>query len=220
MNRHLTDMDWSKTAIVVIDMQNDFCLPDAVMPVEGAMETAPNVAEVLDSARADNMPIIHIVRLYKTDASNVDLCRKEQILSGIRVVEPGTDGAEILEILKPEAFKYEKMDSEYLLNGGIQSIGASEWILYKSRWGAFYETQLETFLKDKNINSIVFMGINFPNCPRASIYQASERDFKICVVKDGMSRLYSQGIDELKNIGVHILSKNEVIRQINNKKYA
>jgi nicotinamidase-related amidase len=79
---------------------------------------------------------------------------------------------------------------------------------------------LEAFLKDKNINSIIFMGINFPNCPRASIYQASERDFKICVVKDGMSRLYSQGIDELKNIGVHILSKNEVIRQINNKKYA
>ena len=52
------------------------------------------------------------------------------------------------------------------------------------------------------------------------IYQASERDFKICVVEDRMSRLDSQGIDELKNIGVHILSKNEVIRQINNKKYA
>ena len=220
MNRHLTDMDWGNTAIVVIDMQNDFCLSDAVMPVEGAMKVAPVVSEVLDSAREKQMPIIHIVRLYKPDASNVDLCRKEQILSGVRVVEPGTEGAEILETLKPESFKYKKMNCSYLLNGDIQSIGEKEWILYKSRWGAFYETQLEFFLKSQNVNSIIFMGINFPNCPRASIYQASERDFKICVVEEGMSRLDSQGIDELKNIGVHILSKNEVIRQINNKKYA
>ena len=95
-------MNWEKSAVVVIDMQNDFCLPDSVMPVEGAMDVAPVVAEILETARKYKMPIVHIVRLYKTDGSNADLCRKEMILSGIHVVEPDTDGAEILEILKNE----------------------------------------------------------------------------------------------------------------------
>ena len=63
----LMDMNWEKSAVVVIDMQNDFCLPDSVMPVEGAMDVAPVVAEILETARKYKMPIVHIVRLYKTD---------------------------------------------------------------------------------------------------------------------------------------------------------
>ncbi len=220
MNRHITDMNFEHAAVIVIDMQNDFCLPDAVMPVDGAMEVAPAVAEVLRAARNVNMPVIHIVRLYKADGSNADLCRKEQILSGLRVVEPGTKGAEILDLLKPDGCKDLIMNAELLLSGEPQCISLNEWIFYKPRWGAFYQTKLEEFLKEKQINSLIFMGINFPNCPRTSIYEASERDFRICLVSDGMSRLYDRGIDELNQIGVGILSKNEVIRQINNKKYA
>lgn len=213
-------MNWEKSAVVVIDMQNDFCLPDAVMPVEGAMDVAPVVAEILETARKYKMPIVHIVRLYKTDGSNADLCRKEMILSGIHVVEPDTEGAEILEILKPLSFRNCKMNGDELLNGHELKIEENEYILYKSRWGAFYKTKLEDLLREQGIDSLIIMGINFPNCPRATIYQASERDFKICVVKEGMSRLDKKGIDELKNIGVHVFSKKEVICQLNNKKYA
>ena len=43
---------------------------------------------------------------------------------------------------------------------------------------------------------------------------------KICLVKEGMFKLNEQEIDELKRIGVPVLSQNEAIRQINNKKYA
>ncbi len=220
MNKHITDMNFEHAAVIVIDMQNDFCLPHAVMPVEGAMDVAPIVAEALDAARKVNMPVIHIVRLYNTDGSNADLCRKEQIISGLRVVEPGTKGAEILDLLKPDGCKEQIMNAELLLSGEPQCIGQNEWILYKPRWGAFYQTNLENFLKEKQIDSLIFMGINFPNCPRTSIYEASERDFRLCMVVDGMSRLYDRGIDELNQIGVAILSKNELIRQINNKKYA
>lgn len=50
------------------------------------------------------------------------------------------------------------------------------------------------------------MGNNFPNCPRTSIYEASERDFKLGLVTDAMSRVYEQGIEELENIGVTMLT--------------
>lgn len=82
--------------------------------------------------------------------------------------------------------------------------------MYKPRWGAFYKTRLETFLKDRGIDTLVFTGCNFPNCPRASIYQASERDFRIVLVKDAMSQLYPTAEQEMKNIGVNLLSTSAV----------
>jgi len=82
--------------------------------------------------------------------------------------------------------------------------------MYKPRWGAFYKTHLEEFLKEHDKDTIVFSGCNFPNCPRTSIYEASERDFRIVLVKDAISQLYPKGEKEMKNIGVSLLAVNEI----------
>jgi hypothetical protein len=47
--------------------------------------------------------------------------------------------------------------------------------------------------------------LNFPNCPRTSIYEASEREFRIVLVSDAVSGLYDRGVDECRAIGVHVL---------------
>jgi nicotinamidase-related amidase len=54
------------------------------------------------------------------------------------------------------------------------------------------------------------MGCNFPNCPRTSIYEASERDFRIVLVEDAVSGLYERGTEEMRNIGVRLMSTNEL----------
>lgn len=56
---------------------------------------------LLDAYRKHTLPIIHIVRLYLPNGSNVDLCRKKNIEEGDTIVYPGSDGAEILKELKP-----------------------------------------------------------------------------------------------------------------------
>lgn len=53
--------------------------------------------------------------------------------------------------------------------------------------------------------------INFPNCPRTSMYEASERDFRVVMVEDAISGVYPKGIEEVQNIGVNIYSTNEFI---------
>ena len=90
-----------------------------------------------------------------------------------------------------------------------------EVIIYKSGWGAFYKTPLENYLREKEIDTLIFSGCNFPNCPRASIYEASERDFKIILAYDAVSGIYKPGIDEMKNIGVNIFSAGEIIKELN-----
>lgn len=172
----------------------------------------PNMRTLLQVYREKCLPIVHAVRLYKEDGSNVDLCRREAIENGAKVVAPYTAGAELAEEIRPDS--YRSLDADKLLNGEFQSIGENEWVMYKLRWGAFYQTDLEKFLKDRNIDTVVFTGCNFPNCPRTSIYQASERDFRVVMVADAMSQVYDRGIQELNRIGVHVCAHDDVIRAL------
>ena len=48
-------------------------------------------------------------------------------------------------------------------------------------------------------------GCNFPNCPRTTIYQASERDFRIVLARGATLAIYDIGLRELKNIGVVLM---------------
>jgi hypothetical protein len=57
---------------------------------------------------------------------------------------------------------------------------------------------------------VVFAGCNFPNCPRTSIYEASERDFRVVVARDALSGLYERGERELEGIGVQLMSAGAV----------
>src|SRR5207247_853290 len=80
-----------------------------------------------------------------------------------------------------------------LLAGGIQHVGPGEVIIYKPRWGAFFQTPLEAHLRALRVSTLAFCGCNFPNCPRASVYEASERDFRLLLVLDAVSGLYERG---------------------------
>jgi nicotinamidase-related amidase len=74
----------------------------------------------------------------------------------------------------------------------VQAFGPDEAAIYKPRWGAFYETPIEDHLRSRGVTTLVFCGCNFPNCPRTSIYEASERDFRIVIARDAISGLERQ----------------------------
>lgn len=200
-------------AVITIDVQNDCSLPGSVMEVPGTYERRGAMQVVLEKARACGMPIIHVVRLYNEDGGNVDAFRKPSFLAGAKCLVTGTHGAEILGDLLPQ--NAPKLDCERLLAGEFQELGPNEWAMYKSRFGAFYRTELEAFLRDQGVDTLVFMGCNFPNCPRTTIFEACERDFNLIVVKDALSGLYERGEEELKRIGVRLINaSDEAIRMV------
>jgi nicotinamidase-related amidase len=86
--------------------------------------------------------------------------------------------------------------------------------MYKPRWGAFFQTSLEQHLLALGVTSLAFTGCNFPNCPRASIYEASERDFRIVLAEDAVSGLYDRGRKEMTDIGVMLMSAERLARTI------
>jgi nicotinamidase-related amidase len=164
---------------------------------------------LVETFRSENTPVVHVVRLYKEDGSNVDQCRREAIESGAKIVRPGTEGAELVEELKPATDV--ELDVERLLDGEFQKIGPQEWVMYKPRWSAFYRTDLIDFLDSHSVDTIVVCGCNFPNCPRTTIYEASERDYRLVFVPDATSGIDEQGQRELANIGVAVKQTTDTI---------
>ena len=188
-------------ALVLIDVQRDFYADDAPLPIEGTKAAIPAMASLVTEFRDRAMPIVHVVRLYRPDGSNADVVRKQAIERGARYAVPGSAGSQIAPELLPNPVE---LDHELLLSGELQQIGPREHVMYKPRWGAFYQTKLEQHIHDTGGDTLVFVGCNFPNCPRASIYEASERDFRIVLVSDALSGLDDRGIKECRAIGVDV----------------
>ncbi|HWX98369.1 MAG TPA: isochorismatase family cysteine hydrolase [Mycobacterium sp.] len=195
-------------ALVLIDVQRDFVDvsddmggEEASMPVAGTAAAIAAMSKLAKAFRERGLPIVHIVRLYQPDGSNVDLVRLRLIEEGARIAAPGSAGSQIAAELLPDVVE---LDHELLLSGDLQQIGTAEHVIYKPRWGAFYRTSLERHLRESGIDTVVFAGCNFPNCPRTSIYEASERDFRIVLVSDAVSGLYDRGVDECRAIGVDV----------------
>jgi nicotinamidase-related amidase len=188
-------------ALVLIDVQRDFYAEDAPMPIAGTAAAIPAMARLAKEFRDRARPIVHVVRLYRSDGSNADMVRKLAIERGARFAVPGSAGSQIASELLPNPVD---LDHDLLLGGELQQVGEYEHVMYKPRWGAFYETKLEQHLRDTGSDTLVFAGCNYPNCPRTSIYEASERDFRTVLVSDAVSGLDDRGIKECRAIGVDV----------------
>ena len=197
--------DHAHSALITIDVQRD-TLDGQPYEIPGTSAILPRAQELLGFFRAKARPIIHIVRLYKPDSSNVDISRRTAIAAGHRFVLAGSEGSQLAAPLLP--FPDTRLAVEWLLAGEIQQIGAMESVIYKPRWGAFFQTPLESHLRHLGMTTLVFTGCNFPNCPRTSIYEASERDFTLIAIRDAISGLDAQGQSQLENIGVTVWNTN------------
>jgi len=208
VNDYLTP-DAVHAALLTIDTQRDFTLPGAPAEITGTMTVVPKMVRLLHAFRRTGKPIIHVVRLYQENGANVDLCRRADIEGGAQIVAPGSDGAELVDELKPAPTI--RLDVERLFGGTMQEIGPREWAMYKPRWGAFYQTSLESHLRDLGITTVAVCGCNYPNCPRATLYEASERDFRTLLITDAVSGLYDRGARELRNVGVTLMDTDTCV---------
>ncbi|HEV3229451.1 MAG TPA: isochorismatase family cysteine hydrolase, partial [Solirubrobacteraceae bacterium] len=206
-----TSPEFAKAALVTIDTQRDV-LDGAPFEIAGTSAALTPIRALLEAFREAGRPIVHVVRLYQPDGVNADLSRRRALEEGLRVLVAGDRGSELAEELLPQPDV--DLNPELLLAGGIQSLGPNEVAIYKPRWGAFYRTPLEAHLRDLSVSTLVFSGCNFPNCPRTSVYEASERDFRVVVVEDAISGLYDRGRSELKGIGVSVLTSAEVVQAV------
>jgi len=206
-----TRPDFSACALVLIDTQ-EATLDGRSMEIPGTSAALPAMQRLTNLFRRSAKPIVHIVRIYLPDGRNVDLCRRSAVECGAELILENTDDCQIASDLLPAGAG--PLDCGRLLEGQVQVLSTNEVIIYKPRWGAFYKTPLNGHLQACGVNTLVFAGCNYPNCPRTSIYEASERDYRIVVARDALSGLYERGISELQSIGVRFLTVAELGNQL------
>ncbi len=115
-----TSPDRKYSALLIIDVQRDFNLKGATVEIPGTMQAVPYILALVQKYREQGFPIIHIIRLYRVDGYNIDLSRRRTIEEGKQMVILGSDGAEIMDELKPSSDI--RLDSSTLLSDSLQKI--------------------------------------------------------------------------------------------------
>ena len=201
------------SALVTIDTQVD-TLDGQPLEIPGTSAVIPNIRTLCRAFRDSARPIVHVVRLYLADGSNAEPARRNLVTGPTPVLRPASPGRLLAPGLAPEGAA--GLDDDLLLSGQIQQLDSNEVALYKPRWGAFFGTRLHDHLQATGVDTAVFAGCNFPNCPRTSIYEASERDYRVVLVEDAVSGIYDIGRREMTNIGVSLMRTNEVVSALMN----
>ena len=181
----------SRTALLIIDMQNDFVLPGAPVCVAGAHASIPAIGQVLTCFRAEDRPVFHITREYRPDGSDVERMRRASFLNDQSFVVPGSSGCEIVPELEP-------------LPG--------EYRIIKNRFSGFMYTELDLILRRLGITHLVVTGTQLPNCVRATVFDAMSLDYEVTLITDGTSAqtedIAAANIRDIAAIGVHCMTAN------------
>lgn len=155
-------VDPGTTALVIVDMQNDFVDPRGSLSVPGARETVPAIARLRDLARANDMPIVVTQDWHDKEDPEFALWGPHAIA--------GTWGAEVVPELAPGP-----RDPVILIR--------------KLRYDAFYDTPLEDELRRRRIESLIVTGTVSNICVLHTAGSAALRWFRIIVPVDAVSAL-------------------------------
>lgn len=160
-------VDPAHTAVLVVDVQNDFCAPggyiDSVLgrDVSGSLPVAEAIAELLDAARGAGVPAIWVKAVYDFRYLSAPMLTKirEMGLEHAVCCAEGSWGADWFAI-RP---------------------GEGEPEIVKHRYSAFVGTPLEAMLKRRGIRTLVITGVATNICIDSTLRDAFLRDYYVVV---------------------------------------
>jgi ureidoacrylate peracid hydrolase len=182
------------TAVIVVDMQNDFgaeggMFSRAGIPIADIATVVEPIARVLAAARRAGMKVVYLTMQFESDLSNAGAPDSPNFLKhkALGVGEPvaapdgrdsrtlieGTWGTEILSELTPEA---------------------SDIVVAKHRYSGFFETELDTTLRQHGIDSLVFTGCTTSVCVDSTLRDAFYRDYRCLLLSDCTSEPIGSGL--------------------------
>ncbi len=184
----------AENAILVIDMENDFVMPDSPMCVKGAYATLPSIKKFLDFGRSKDWAIIYIYRIHRPSGIDAELFRRHFFEEGKPICIAGTKGAEIPEEIAPQL-------------GDIK--------VTKQRFSAFFGTDLDIILRGLGTQNIYLTGTQYPNCVRSTAVDGMSLDYNITVVTDCCSAASEEvakaNIYDMENMGIPCIPSTDIM---------
>ena len=170
-------LDWSATALLIIDMQRDFMEPGGFGETLGndvsqlARAVKP-IASVLDAARAAGMLVVHTREGHLPDLSDAPPAKVERGAPSLRIGDPGPMGR---ILIRGEA-GHDIIPELYPLD--------SEIVIDKPGKGAFYATDLHSILQHRGIKHLIVTGVTTEVCVNTTVREANDRGYDCLVPED------------------------------------
>jgi nicotinamidase-related amidase len=159
-NTHEMQLKPDKAALLVIDMQLFFLDPLSPSFTCGGLAILPNLVKIINAFRQANRPVIFTRHVHHPD----------QLDAGIMgwwwegMCLEGSPESEIRQELFPKS---------------------NEKVIFKHRYSAFYNTDLETVLRCQQVEDIVITGIMTNMCCESTARDGYFRDYRVFFPADG-----------------------------------
>ena len=174
----------TETAVIVVDMQNDFCskrglFDSAGIDISSIQKVVAPIRKVLSAARDAGIRIVYLKMGFRADLSDIgdagsaNRLRHLQFGAGRACTAPDgqpgrflirdTWNTDVIEALRP---------------------AAEDIALYKPRFSGFYDTELDHILRKHRIKNLIFAGCTTSVCVDSTIRDAMFRDYRCVLLAD------------------------------------
>jgi len=159
-------IDPIRTALLVIDMQNDFLAPGAPIEAAAGREIIPALQRLLARCRDKGLLIVFTAFVHRPGGSDVEALwrrRRSPVREG-RALVAGTTGVGFYPEIAPQP---------------------GDLIVEKHRYSAFFGTDLEILLRGKGVDTVIIGGVCTDLCCESTARDAMFRDYRVIFLSDG-----------------------------------
>ncbi len=197
-NIHRMTLRKKKACLLVIDMQNEFLSGSGLDFFHNAEDIVPNVKRVIAASREAGIPIIYTGHRHEDPAVDGGMTAEwwPEIKSG-RCLIKGRKGAEIFGALAPRK---------------------GERVIWKHRYSAFYNTDLEVVLRGMSATDLIVTGILSNVCCESTARDAFMRDFRVFFLADATAssepELHVAALKNLAYAFAYVLTADSLLKQL------
>jgi ureidoacrylate peracid hydrolase len=197
-----------RAALLMIDMQNDFLDKKSPAYTKNAEYIIANLKKLIKTARRVKIPVIYTAHCHQDSKIDGGMTAKWwPEIRDKKILVAGSKGAEIINELKP------------LSRSCVQGRGlVKEKIIYKHRYSAFYNTDLEIYLRGLGVTDLIITGIMTGICCDSTARDAFFRDFRVFVIADstaaGENELHLNSLKILAYAFAYVTTTDNIIRMM------
>jgi len=171
-------MQVKNEALLVIDMLNDFVLPDAPLEVPETRRIMKNIRREIDAAHAAGRPVVYLCDTHAPDD------REFSKFGWPPHAVKGTKGAEVVDELRPLP---------------------QDVVIPKTTYSGFFGTDLDAVLKKRGVDGLRLTGCVTHICILFTASDAVLRDYRVTVVREGVAGLAKEDHDAALRIMQNVM---------------
>lgn len=180
-------IDTATTAVIVVDMQNDFgakggMFDRAGIDISGIQRVVAPTARALALARKAGIKVVYLKMAYRPDLSDLgapdSVNRMRHVQMGVGKMVHAPDGRESRILVR------DTWNSDILAELAPEP---ADTVIYKSRFSGFYQTDLDDRLKHMGIRHLIVTGCTTSICVDSTVRDAMFRDYRCVLLADCMS---------------------------------